>query len=310
MTVSERFSVPALILGAGAWGTALAVHWSKRAQPGQVSLWTRREEHLQELESARLNQRYLPGVPLPDALDLSPVLKPALLAFRERSQGQANTPGGLIVLACPVAGLSQLAAAVSDTLGPAELGEGLVWLSKGLVEDGDNFYWPSDLVRRAMRTDWPMAALTGPSFAMEVAKGLPCALTAASTDIDFARRLARICHGFCGKEFSGAIDDRQFAAGPKTRIDSDGCPGTCRCGHQQIMKIFGENFDRFEICFFPHFAQHCSFSARTQKSRIAVFGCRLQLRGKGRVGIPERVVAEFTGGRPLRSALTTPMRVS
>jgi glycerol-3-phosphate dehydrogenase (NAD(P)+) len=215
VTVSERFSVPALILGAGAWGTALAAHWSKRAQPGQVSLWTRREEHLQELESARLNQRYLPGVPLPDALDLSPELKPALLAFRGRSQCHAHAPGGLIVLACPVAGLSQLAAVVSDTLGPAELGEGLVWLSKGLVEDGDNFYWPSDLVRRAMRTDWPMAAFTGPSFAMEVAKGLPCALTAASTDIDFARRLARICHGggmrvyasddLLGAELGGAV---------------------------------------------------------------------------------------------------------
>ena len=215
MTVSERFSVPALILGAGAWGTALAIHWSKRAQSGQVSLWARRPEHIKELEATRLNQRYLPGVKLPDALDLSPNLNAALLAFRERSQRDAKTPGGLIVLACPVAGLSQLAAEVTETLGSAQPGEGLLWLSKGLVQDGDAFCWPSDLVRRAMKADWPMAALTGPSFAMEVAKGLPCALTAASTDLGFARRLSRICHGggmrvyasddLLGAELGGAV---------------------------------------------------------------------------------------------------------
>ena len=214
MTVSERFSVPALLLGAGAWGTALAVHWSKRAQPGQVALWARRPELITELADTRLNQRYLPGIGLPDALELSADLRLSLLAFRERSQ-RSNPPGGLIALACPVAGLSQLAAQVTETLGPAKPGEGLIWLSKGLVQDNEAFYWPSDLVGRAMKADWPMAALTGPSFAMEVAKGLPCALTAASTDLAFARRLARICHGggmriyasddLLGAELGGAV---------------------------------------------------------------------------------------------------------
>jgi glycerol-3-phosphate dehydrogenase (NAD(P)+) len=214
VTVSERFSVPALLLGAGAWGTALAIHWSRRAQPGQVALWARRPELLAELADRRLNQRYLPGVGLPDALELREDLRLSLLTFRERSQ-RSNPPGGLVVLACPVAGLSDLAAQVTETLGPAEPGEGLVWLSKGLVQDDEGFYWPSDLVRRAMKADWPMAALTGPSFAMEVARGLPCALTAASTDLAFARRIARICHGggmrvyasddLLGAELGGAV---------------------------------------------------------------------------------------------------------
>ncbi len=214
MTVSERFSVPAVLLGAGAWGTALAIHWSKRAQPGQVALWARRPEFLTKLADSRLNQRYLPGVGLPDALELSADLRLSLLAFRERSRS-SSPPGGLVVLACPVAGLSDLAAQVTETLGPAEPGEGLIWLSKGLVQDDEAFYWPSDLVRRAMKADWPMAALTGPSFAMEVARGLPCALTAASTDLAFARRIARICHGggmriyasddLLGAELGGAV---------------------------------------------------------------------------------------------------------
>ncbi|MEY3942926.1 MAG: hypothetical protein RLZZ133_616, partial [Pseudomonadota bacterium] len=214
MTVSERFSVPAVLLGAGAWGTALAIHWSKRAQPGQVALWARRPEFLTKLADSRLNQRYLPGVGLPDALELREDLRLSLLTFRERSQ-RSNPPGGLVVLACPVAGLSDLAAQVTETLGPAEPGEGLIWLSKGLVQDDEAFYWPSDLVRRAMKADWPMAALTGPSFAMEVARGLPCALTAASTDLAFARRIARICHGggmriyasddLLGAELGGAV---------------------------------------------------------------------------------------------------------
>ena len=215
MTVSENFSVPALILGAGAWGTALAIHWSKRAKPGQIVLWARSADQLRQLQEQRVNQRYLPAVPLPATLALTPRLRDALICFRERSQ--ANAAGGLIVLACPVSGLSELASQIARVLGPAQPGEGLVWLSKGLLQGSraERFYWPSDLVREAVNNQWPMAALTGPSFALEVAQGLPCGLTAASDDLQFARRLARICHGggmrvyasddLLGAELGGAV---------------------------------------------------------------------------------------------------------
>lgn len=189
----DHFSGSALVLGAGAWGTALASHWADRAPVGRVRLWARDASLLVHLRQDRENKKYLPSISLSRGLEFDHDLAGSLI--RWRNAVRASGEPGLLVLATPVSGLSETARAVAQVLGAKSLpGEGLLWLSKGLLTRGDGLLWPSDLVSDAL-PHWPSAVLTGPSFAQEVAQGLPCALSLASQDYDFARQAARQCHG-------------------------------------------------------------------------------------------------------------------
>lgn len=194
---------PALVLGAGAWGTALAVHLAQRAGAGPVGLWARDPALATRLHEDRANAKYLPGVSLPPSLAIASDLGLALAQWREAVARQGTL--GLLIFATPVAGLEATALAVAQLLGPvARSHEALIWLSKGLsVTPEGLFYWPDDLVARAL-PDWPRGALTGPSFAQEVARGLPCALTLASQDAGFAREAARFCHGGAMRVYASA----------------------------------------------------------------------------------------------------------
>jgi glycerol-3-phosphate dehydrogenase (NAD(P)+) len=186
-------SVPMLVLGAGAWGTAMAIHLARRTQPGLIGLWARSSEQAERLSKDRENKRYLPDHALPDGLTVCLDLTLALQSWRQQV---AKHGRGLLVLASPISGLAELCAAVYKVLGPAQSGEGLVWLCKGLVlADRDKaLSWPSDLVSHGC-PGWPAGALSGPSFAQEVAKGLPVALTLASQDLTWARQAAQDLHG-------------------------------------------------------------------------------------------------------------------
>lgn len=161
------------VLGAGAWGTALGI---RLAGQHTVRLWTRAEAHAQAMADARVNQRYLPGEAFPAQLDVSADLATVL---READ---------LLILAVPSNALRQLAAtlAASGTRLP------LVWLCKGFETGSGKL--PHQVLREAWPDHPPAAALSGPSFAQEVARGLPAALTVASTEIDFARRMAQDLH--------------------------------------------------------------------------------------------------------------------
>jgi glycerol-3-phosphate dehydrogenase (NAD(P)+) len=185
---------PVLVLGAGAWGTAIAIHLARRAPPGQIGLWARSAQQAERLIQDRENKRYLPGHELPEGLTATADLSPALRLWRQQSAKHGH---GLLVLACPVSGLAGLCDSIRAALGPAQSGEGLVWLCKGLVLEGQGEHhlsWPSDLVGRHC-PGWPSGALSGPSFAQEVAKGLPVALTLASQDLAWARQAAYDLHG-------------------------------------------------------------------------------------------------------------------
>lgn len=187
-------SVPMLVLGAGAWGTAMAIHLARRAEPGLIGLWARSTEQAERLSKDRENKRYLPDHALPDGLTVCLDLTLALQGWRQQVVKRGR---GLLVLASPISGLSELCAAVYQVLGPAQSGEGLVWLCKGLVlqtEADRPLSWPSDLVSHGC-PGWPAGALSGPSFAQEVAKGLPVALTLASQDLTWARQVAQDLHG-------------------------------------------------------------------------------------------------------------------
>jgi len=159
------------VLGAGAWGTALSVALAGRHE---VRLWARDPIQSRALVSERCNARYLPGISLPEALRVESVLDRALSGAE------------LLVAATPVAGMRDLLGKLKGGTVP------LVWLCKGFERDSAAL--PHEIVA-ACGVRAPSGALSGPSFALEVARGLPCALTLASADAAFAARTAAQLHG-------------------------------------------------------------------------------------------------------------------
>jgi glycerol-3-phosphate dehydrogenase (NAD(P)+) len=161
------------VLGAGAWGTALAV---AAAQAGhETQLWARDAAQAAALDSARCNRRYLPEVALP----------PALAATADLPCAMAHGAEGLLVIATPMAGLR-------DSLAALPPGAPALWLSKGF-EAGSGLLGHE--IARELRPGAPCGVLSGPSFALEVARGLPTALVAASTDAALAARAVEAFHG-------------------------------------------------------------------------------------------------------------------
>jgi glycerol-3-phosphate dehydrogenase (NAD(P)+) len=159
------------VLGAGAWGTALAVALAGRHR---IALWARDAAQARVLASDRRNARYLPEIPLPGGLRV------------ESSLEQAVSGAELLVAATPVAGLRELLGRLKGGNIP------LVWLCKGFEEGSAAL--PHEIVA-ASGIRAPSGALSGPSFALEVARDLPCALTLASVDAAFAARAAAQLHG-------------------------------------------------------------------------------------------------------------------
>ena len=159
------------VLGAGAWGTAVAVHAAARHR---VLLWTRDPAHAQAMRAEHRNRRYLPEAALPVAVQTSADL-PEVLGWVGEGDGD-----GLVVLATSVSGLRPTVRAIA-----ARVAEGgarripMIWLCKGL--ERDTGLLPHQVVA-AEAPGVPGGVLSGPSFAQEVAAGLPVALTVASGD--------------------------------------------------------------------------------------------------------------------------------
>jgi glycerol-3-phosphate dehydrogenase (NAD(P)+) len=157
------------VLGAGAWGTAIAAALSSRHR---VTLWARDAAQARAMASSRRNLRYLPEVELPENL---------LVTHEPRT---ALSGADLALLATPVAGLR-------ETL-PRVAGIPFVWLCKGFEQQSAAL--PHEIVG-ASGIRVASGALSGPSFALEVARGLPCALTVAADDREFAASTAALLHG-------------------------------------------------------------------------------------------------------------------
>jgi glycerol-3-phosphate dehydrogenase (NAD(P)+) len=177
---------PITVLGAGAWGTAVAIALAARHD---VLLWGRNPAQMAETEAARENLAYLPGHPLPSALRVSADFEAAIAHVTEAPAG--TTP--LLIAACPVAGLRPLLEQLKGRPIP-----NIVWLCKGF-EYGTGLL-PHQVVREvlgdsAAGAPVPGAALSGPSFAQEVARGLPCGLTVASSSPELRERVVSLVHG-------------------------------------------------------------------------------------------------------------------
>lgn len=162
------------VLGAGAWGSALAISLSARHT---INLWTKDPGHAIEMNRHRINQSFLPGHSLPQSLKITSNLTEALQA------------ADLALIVVPIAGLRETlrAMAVNRIRVP------IVWGCKGF--EADTCYLPHQVVKEECSAELLYSGvLSGPSFAEEVAKGLPTALTLATEHTDFGNKVAAELH--------------------------------------------------------------------------------------------------------------------
>ena len=180
------------VLGAGAWGTAIAVSLGARHQ---VVLWGRDPGQCRDIAAARRNERYLPEIALSPQLAI------------EADFGAAVSAAELVLVATPTAALREMLARLAPLQQPA------VWLCKGFEPQSAEL--PHQIAARVLAPGSAYGVLSGPSFALEVARGLPTALTLASADAGFSQATARALHGprlrvyfssdIAGVEIGGAV---------------------------------------------------------------------------------------------------------
>ena len=161
------------VLGAGAWGTALAVSLAPRHS---VTLWARDAEQAAAMQAGRSNPRYLPDTTLPDALTVTANLAPTL--------AQAE----LLLIATPMAALRATLQRIAALDSPPPV----VWLCKGF--EANSALLPHQVAAEILPPGIAYGVLSGPSFAQEVAQGLPTALTLAAANAAFARDIACALH--------------------------------------------------------------------------------------------------------------------
>ena len=151
------------VLGAGSWGTAIAVHLARAGR--DVRLWARDPELVREVQAAGANERYLPGIPIPPAIAVTDSLETAV------------TRASFVVVAAPSHGLRAVVNRATPFLGSGTI---LVSASKGL--EVDSLCRMSQVIADETRGCCRTVVLSGPSFAAEVARELPTAVLAASSD--------------------------------------------------------------------------------------------------------------------------------
>jgi glycerol-3-phosphate dehydrogenase (NAD(P)+) len=158
------------ILGGGAWGTALAI---SSVPEHSVVLWARDAGHAHRMAADRENAKYLAGIALPASIEITADFS---LAWKDKD---------LLVVATPIAGyrdvLSRLTQAGSCTP--------IVWLCKGFERATAKF--PHQIAQEELSNSCLFGALSGPSFARDIASGLPAAVTLAAKDATFAREMAK-----------------------------------------------------------------------------------------------------------------------
>lgn len=160
------------ILGAGSWGTAVAIHLA--ASGNQVMLWGNNPQHVQTMIEKGCNERYLPSITFPENLRPTIALE------------QCLEEASLLIVAVPSHAFAELLSLLPKPK------QGLAWLTKGI--DPLSHKLLSELVAERWGKDFPIAVISGPSFAKEVAKGLPTAITLASNNTSYQQSIRNILH--------------------------------------------------------------------------------------------------------------------
>jgi glycerol-3-phosphate dehydrogenase (NAD(P)+) len=174
---------PIAVLGAGSWGTALAIQLARNGQP--TLLWGHDPQHLAQINTERCNRRYLPGIDLPDHLTPEPNLHLILEQVRD------------ILIVVPSQAFRSVLEDIVDWHQANDVGldsdqRRIVWATKGL--DPNNGRLLHETAVEIVGKTIPLAVLSGPTFAAEVAAGMPTAITLACRDVDFSAALLARLH--------------------------------------------------------------------------------------------------------------------
>jgi len=164
------------VVGAGSWGTALAIQFARSGR--RTILWGRVEDHLDRLQEDRENQQFLPGARFPDTLEVQPDLHTAI------------AEADIVLVAVPSHVFRSVLTSIRRSLGSHAR---LAWATKGFELSTGKL--PHQVAEEVLGEAIPKAVLSGPTFAKEVGAGLPTAMTVAATDEGYARDLAESVSG-------------------------------------------------------------------------------------------------------------------
>lgn len=173
---SPSISVPMAVLGAGSFGTALAIQLARRGAP--TLLWGRDAAKMQAMQQARENAQYLPGCPFPAKLKATAQLVDAVYAAED------------LLISTPSRALRETLLAVKPLLRESQ---GIACACKGLEPASGKL--PHEVFADALGDSHPFAVISGPTFAKEMGMGLPTSVTVASADQVFADKIALRLHG-------------------------------------------------------------------------------------------------------------------
>lgn len=160
------------LLGAGSWGTAVAIHLSQIGH--RVLLWAHNPQHVALMAEKRSNPRYLPDITFPETLIPSDDLN------------QCVREADYVIVAVPSHAFAELLAKIEKPK------HGLAWITKGI--DPQSHQLLSQLVAKHFGDSLPLAVISGPSFAKEVARFLPTALTLAGNNSEFQKNIQNLLH--------------------------------------------------------------------------------------------------------------------
>ncbi len=168
------------VIGAGSYGTALAISLARNGH--QTTLWARDTAHITEMAKTRENNKYLPGCIFPETLTLEADLEKAIRSSEN------------ILVVVPSHAFGETLQQLKPFIMPSSR---LAWATKGLDPDSGRLL--QDVARDILGDDISLAVLSGPTFAKEMAMGLPTAISVSSTDDDFVKDISSLLH--CGKTF-------------------------------------------------------------------------------------------------------------
>lgn len=166
---------PTTVIGAGSWGTALAIAIARNDHP--VKLWGRDPEHMRAMQETATNERYLPGLPFPASLEIESDFASALKQAKH------------VLVSVPSVAFTETLEKLKEFIEP---GTAISWATKGLTPQTGRFLY--DTAHDILGDAHPLAVISGPSFAAEVAKDLPTAVTVASPDAELFQQLAKLMH--------------------------------------------------------------------------------------------------------------------
>jgi glycerol-3-phosphate dehydrogenase (NAD(P)+) len=184
------------VLGAGSWGTALALQLDRSGS--RCILWDLDTENILQIRSNRCNQRYLPGIDVPASIEIETDVIAAVKAADH------------VLMVTPSHAFASVIGEIGEVLRP---GQGIAWGCKGFEPGSGRLL--HEVAQELLPPATPLAIVTGPSFAKEVASNLPTAVTVAGSDIEFTRMMASALHGgrfraytstdMIGAELGGAV---------------------------------------------------------------------------------------------------------